>query len=57
MTLLEQIEQERLKRSLTKTEFAELLGYSPAYYINLSTGASETSVISLQRILKNAQRL
>lgn len=57
MTLLEQIEQERIIRGLTKTDFANALGYSPKYYINLSTGADETSVVSLQRMLKNAKRI
>jgi hypothetical protein len=41
----------------TKTAFADVLGYSPQYYINLSNGVHETSVVSLQRLLKNAQRL
>jgi len=57
MNLIEQIEKIRKDRKFNKKTFAYHLGYSPQYYYNLTNGCVVTSDVSLQRILKNAQRL
>lgn len=54
--IMDKIEAIRIKKGLSKSDFARLLRYRPSYYIHLSLGIYEKrSVASLTRILENAQ--